>query len=211
MHNMISFTTTALSRPDIINQTYESFSKNIKNIDLSKCVLYINIDPIPNDEGLQKETIEVAKKYFGNVIYRVPKEPNFTLAVNYCWCSAYTPYIFHIEDDWLLTTEIDMNEVSILFQKDNVLEIILRAYPYKYDKLALSPSIWKYELYKVFAGRLKVDINPEVQLRDCRFSKYFNQDSIITLGTKPIVKDIGRLWLSNRGLVKPMKSNFVRY
>ena len=211
MNNQIAFTTTALNRPDVIDKTYESFSKNIKNLDLSMCTLYINIDPIPNDKLLCGEVLEVARKYFGNVVYRTPDKPNFTSAVNYCWDSVCTPYIFHIEDDWLLITEIDMNEIGALLSNDTILEVVLRAYQYKYHKLVLSPSIWKYELYKVFAGQLKTDINPEVQLRDERFSKYFNTNSIVVLGTKPIVKDIGRKWLSDKNLIKPVKGKFVKY
>jgi hypothetical protein len=209
--NEISFCTTALSRPDIIDQTYKSFTKNIKNLDLSSCILYINIDPIPNDEKLQQETLEVAKKYFNNVIHRIPNEPNFTVAINYCWESAETPYIFHLEDDWVLTKEIDINEVMRFFGNSNKLEVIFRAYSYKYTKLVLSPSIWKYDLYKIFAGNLKTSLNPEVQLRDKRFADFFNQDSIVAIGNKPIIKDIGREWLFSKNLKKPVKNKFVRY
>lgn len=209
MHNKISFTTTALVRPKIIEQTYASFSKNIVGLDLSRCILYINIDPVPNDVD-PTSVVKVAKRFFGDVYVRIPTEPNFSSAINWCWESANTPYIFHLEDDWVLNKEININKIIKLFDS-NALEIVLRAYDYKYIKLVLSPAIWKYELYKAFAGKLDININPEIQLRNERFKEFFNENNIITFGKRLIVKDIGREWLVGRNLKKPIKKEFVRY
>ena len=46
MINM-DFTTTAVARPKILNQTLSSFSENLKGINLKDCRLIINIDPLP--------------------------------------------------------------------------------------------------------------------------------------------------------------------
>jgi len=210
MCNKMAFTTTALSRPEILEQTYKSFFTNIEGINISKCILYINIDPVPNSK-LQQNTLAVAKKYFNNVIYRLPKQPNFTDAVNWCWSSAETPYIFQLEDDWVLLEKININNIFNLFDKTGALEVILRAYTTRYTKLALSPSVWKYDLYKVFAGKLDVSKNPEVQLRSSRFAEKFTKKNIITVGKNIIVKDIGRKWLELKGLKKPIKFNFIQY
>ena len=210
MYSKLSFTTTALSRPEILEKTYKSFLSNIKGENISECTLYINIDPIPNN-GLQQDTLIVAKKYFKNVIYRMSEQPNFSDAINWCWSNTKTPYIFHLEDDWILLKKININNIFDLFNKTKALEIILRAYNTKYKKLALSPSIWKFNLYKTFAGKLNININPEVQLRDKKFAHAFTKNNIIVEGKNVIVKDIGRDWLKNKGLKKPVKSKFVRY
>lgn len=215
MHNTLSFTTTSLARPEILEQTYASFLNNIEGADMSKCTLYINIDPIPYSNkigSLQKSTLAVAKKYFNNVVYRLPEQPNFTDAVNWCWSSAETPYIFQLEDDWILLKKININNILSLFNKKSALEVILRAYTAKYTKLALSPSIWKYDLYKTFAGNLEITRNPEVQLRDACFASAFNQKNIIVEGKdNPVVKDIGRKWLKSKGLKKLGKAKFIQY
>lgn len=210
MHNKISFTTTALARPEILEQTYKSFSNNIEGLDMSECTLYINIDPVPNNK-LQEETLLVVKKYFNNVSYRMPEQPNFTNAVNWCWSSANTPFIFHLEDDWILLKKINISSIFDLFDKMGALEVILRAYATKYNKLALSPSIWKHSLYKTFAGKLDVNINPEIQLRNKKFAKSFCKKNIMTTEKHIIVKDIGRDWLKNKGLKKPLKGKFIKY
>lgn len=209
MHNKISFTTTALVRPEIIEKTYASFSKNLVGIDLSKCTLYINIDPIPNNAN-PMPVIKIARKFFGEVCVRIPMSPNFSSAVNWCWESANTPYIFHLEDDWLLLKEIDIQKTIKLFDK-GALEVVFKAYAYEYDRLVLSPAIWKRDLYKTFAGKLDININPEIQLRNKKFAATFGISNIKSVGKRPIVRDIGREWLVGRNLKKPVKKEFVRY
>lgn len=214
MCSKLSFTTTALVRPEILEQTYLSFSNNIEGVDIAECVLYINIDPVPYSNKinkLRKCMLSIAKKYFNNVVYRLPEQPNFTDALNWCWTQADTPYIFHLEDDWVLLKKININEIFDLFDKKSALALTLKSYSHKQYGLALSPSVWKRSLYKVFAGKLDINRNPESQLKDKCFSYMFNQENIITLGNNNIVKDIGRAWLEKKGLEKPDKLKFVRY
>jgi hypothetical protein len=205
LENKIAFTTTSLSRPDILEQTYESFTKNIEGIEFSKCKLFINIDPVPINE-LQQDTLSVAKKYFNNVKWNITKEPHFTKAVNWCWSNADTPFIFHLEDDWLLLKKINIRD---LIDKKDALHIILRAYDYDYNWPVLSPGIWKDSLYKTFAGNLNVNMNPEVQLKNKAFK--YDRSKIMVVGENVIVEDIGRSWLVEKGLEKPDKSKFIRY
>ena len=206
----ISFCTTALNRPEILEQTYHSFSNNIDGLDFKKYDLWLNIDPIVNTKNILLNE-EIAKRFFNKVHVRIPDEPNFPKAINWCWSQANTQYIFHLEDDWILNGKINFNNIVDLFKTKNALEVILKAYQYKYDKLALSPSIWHYDLYKTFAGKLNENINPECQLRDKKFAYGFNISNIKTFGQSIITNDIGRNWLKQQKLIKPGKSNFVRY
>lgn len=204
--NNISFTTTATCRPDLLASTYKSFTNNLHGIDLKNTTLYINIDPLPQRE-YQEETLKVAKEYFGVVNCNMPETPNFTAAINWLWNNADTEYIFHLEDDWLLTKAVDMQEIMKLF-KDDVMEVALRAYKYEYKKLCLSPSIWSKALYGKFAGTLDETKNPEIQLRQ----DFVSPSNIACFGKHPIVKDIGRSWLSDTGLRRPKtKVNFTSW
>lgn len=203
----ISFTTTACCRPELLRKTYNSFYENIKGIDFSKITLYINIDPLPDVKN-RDETLEVAKKYFKNVIYRFPETPNFTSAINWLWSNADTDYIFHLEDDWILTSPVHIEDIVNRFDENEVMEVALRAYPYEYKKLCLSPSFWRKSLYKRFAGHLDENKNPEVQLR----VKGISPDNISCIGEYPIVKDIGRGWLSDSKFKRPItKSVFTSW
>lgn len=191
----VSFTTTATCRPEILRETYRSFSENLKDLDFSNVTLYINIDPVP-DGSLAQDTLEVAQAHFGRVVHRFSEKGNFTAAVNWLWSTASTDYIFHLEDDWTLDRPVSMDELMSHFENPKVMQVALRAYPYEYKKLCLSPSIWSKTLYKRFAGKLVETSNPEVQLR----TDFVNSDMIRCVGSKPVIFDIGRKWLDEQGL-----------
>ena len=74
----MSFTTTACNRPNIIERTYDSFCNNVLGIDFHDITLYINIDPAPKSDN-REVIIEIAKKYFGNVVVNLPRRSNFTI------------------------------------------------------------------------------------------------------------------------------------
>lgn len=205
MSNIV-FTTTATNRPKILDRTYDSFHRHISDIDLRECKLIINIDPLPSSEKIE-DVIRVAKKYFGEVVYNIPEKANFTSAINYLWSKADADYIFHIEDDWLLIEKIELLKITKqLSENENLLQCILRAYDYKYDKMVLSPSIIKKCLYNKIGGILNPNLNPEIQLRDIGITKYeINKTRLSVCGEHPIVEDIGRKWIEKSGFKRPDK------
>ncbi len=211
----INFTTTATVRPDILEKTYKSFTNKLVGIDFSKTTIYINIDLLPNTKEINS-VIEVSKKYFGNVIYNLPDLGNFTAALNWAWEKANSDVIFNLEDDWILEEEVNVNKIIRTFDNDDKLfQIALRAYPYPYDKVSLSPSFLHKRFYKKIAGNLDENKNPEVQLRGKNFGIEMpglgiaNKGRIITSTKKIIIKDIGREWIKDKGYKKPdKKSNF---
>lgn len=213
----ISFTTTAMCRPDILNKTYESFNQNLKGIDLSKYTLFINIDPLP-DLSLRKDTIEIAKQFFGNVISNEPKDANFTLALKWLWKTADSEYVFHLEDDWIMNREIHIQEMLDKLQESSCLQCLMRAYPEAYNNMSLSPSLMKKYLYKHIVNILNDHYNPESQIQSYfvrnndSFNRY-NAFSTINDNKKQIdVTDIGRDWLSNTEFKRPeVKRNFTKW
>jgi len=213
---MLDFTTTAVSRPAIIDKTYASFQKNLKDIDLKECTLYINIDPFPPDSNRAK-VVEVCKRYFKTVVYRTPSEANFTGAINWLWTQATSPLIFHIEDDWKLVKPVSlMKLISFFTTNPYLLQVALRAYPYKYDRCCLSPSLIAKKFYKSVAGNLDESLNPEVQLRGHVFgidlpSKDMgisHKGKVVVFPEKDIVlKDMGRAWIEQTHFTRPPKKN----
>ena len=216
----MDFTTTAMARPDIVDKTYSSFSKNLKGIDLKQCSLYINIDPLP-DKVNREEVTEVAKKYFKEVHSNYPNKPNFTKALNWVWLNAKTRYIFHLEDDWQLVREVPIEKLMVNFKKHNkLMNVVLRAYKFKYRSCALSPGIFHRRFYKSVAGKLDERINPEIQLRGKNFGiempapcfgiSWYGKVEVYS--KKIVVKDIGRSWLKKSKFKKPKKKgHFINW
>jgi hypothetical protein len=203
----ISFTTTATCRPEILRETLRSFNENLRDLDFSETTLYINIDPLP-DASLQEDTLEIARGHFGRVHHRFTKKGNFTAAVNWLWDTAPTDYVFHLEDDWRLDRPVSINELLSHFEDPNVMQVALRAYPYDYKKLCLSPSVLSSKITKRFAGKLDESVNPEVQLR----ADFVKPEMIRVVGSKPVIFDIGRKWLEGQGLSRgQVKNHFTTW
>ena len=201
----LSFTTTAMARPEIIERTYGSFKENLIGIDWSNTTLFINIEPLPNSDAVNS-VIEVARETFGNVEFRTPEEPNFTRAVSWCWKNADTDFIFHLEDDWVLVKKIHINELIKPFESHKVNQVPLRAYSYEYDKMCLSPSVIRSSWAQRFVFDYK--LNPEVQLR----KPWVKPNHIYVPHKEVVVKDIGRSWIKSTDYQKPShKASFTSW
>ena len=199
----LTVTTTATNRPDILAATYESFTSRMRGVDFSKSTLYLNVDPLPISSG-RKAAIKVARRFFGNVVHRLPKKANFTSAVNWLWSQPSDEFIFHLEDDWELLENISINTLLGIFKSNPILyQVALRAYRYKYRKFCLSPSLIRRPLYKRMGGRLDESINPELQLRFQPAKMRKRVTAYPDVGI--IVKDIGREWIHRFKLRKPSK------
>ena len=221
----IDFTTTATVRPEIVNETYKSFKKNLKGVDFAKSTLYINIDPVPEGQD-PKSIVKVAKKYFGKVVHNIPNTPSYSQAFNWIWSKATTDLIVNLEDDWYLDKPIHIKELIDIFKnKPTLYMVVLRAYSYVYPALVTSPAIVHKRLYKKVAGKLDPTINPENQLhtkgRVFGLDMPFKQNGIDPakrIVAYPenlddiIVKDLGREWMEKQIFRRPdKKSKFVTW
>jgi hypothetical protein len=198
----LSITTTAVHRSDIIEKTYQTLTSNISGIDYKKLTLYINVDPLPPQNLNQKDEIKkVCEFFFGKVVINFPETPSFAKAVKWCWQQVDSEYVFHIEDDWKFLEKININDYLKLFN-DTVYQVAFRAYPGKYNKMVLSPSLLKNEVCKKISENLDETINPEVQLRGKKFGLNMPigdkpTDKIICPSKQINISDMGRKWLAS--------------
>jgi hypothetical protein len=101
MPENFDITMTATVRPDILQQTLHTFVAGLfKNT--SNFRLIINIDPVGDNDYSPQDVLQVAQKYFQNVKYNIPDEPDFAKAFIWTWKQTTTRYVFHLEDDWAL-------------------------------------------------------------------------------------------------------------
>ncbi len=199
----INFCTTACVRPELLKQTYKSFNNYLKGVQLKDNELFINIDPVPeNNQSKIKEIMDISNYYFKKVIVNKPVTANFTQAVKWCWENANTEFIIHIEDDWVLEDVIDVEKAINNLKVDyKIMQFVFRAYEYRYKRIVLSPSIIKKQLYKFMAEKLIPSRNPEMQLHVQGKIRGREAENILTYPKeKIIVKDIGRPWLKLKGL-----------
>lgn len=220
-HEEITFTCTAMPRPEIIFKTFQSFKNNLEDIDISKCKLFINIDPYPleDSEIRRQEVLSISRSFFNSVEYRMPKKGNFSLALKWVWSHNFlTKYVFHLEDDWVLNIPISIQEIKLRFIQD-VHQVCLRAYDkqsrtkYKY-KISLSPSLILSRFCTDMSKILVADQNPEEYIRQyCDENKYlgYSHDTVNVVPAMVILKDIGREWMEQKGLQRDGYTQFVNW
>lgn len=213
----IQFTTTSCLRPDVLNQTYKSFTDNFIDLDNKNCKLYINIDRSPS-VNIDKidQCIYVCKQYFGQVIVNCPQNPNFTNALKWCWSKPVYDYFFHLQDDWILSSKLSMSSFINYYKRffmqskniNNMASVNLRAYSSCDSMVCLSPGIFNSGFARLAVQKLNNNFNPQQQLRQKTIKntiggvlgKKFITHKFPRPCNQIIIHDIGRIWLKKEGI-----------
>lgn len=194
----LSFTTTAMPRPELARITYESFTRNMQDFNFKLATLYLNVDGFPDnpENEKRKEVADIARNYFGNVILSTPEAPNFASALKWCFSQVETIYNFHLEDDWELLSPIRVSSFNQFFISPHVQEVSLRAWKSAGNNFFLSPSFIRGSFCKTVAAKIVGSDNPEVQIRNMDHG--FNNKSFLYFPfdrRNVILKDLGRPWM----------------
>lgn len=207
----LEFSTTAMRRPDILEATYKSFTNQLQGVDWGNSTLYLNVDPLPEDGDPQK-CIEIAEKYFGKVVFRLPEKPHFTAAVKWCWSQVEGPFLFHLEDDWVLKIPIHIQDMVNRMNKfSKAVQVALKAHHAAYGpKICLSPSLLKGDFVRRMSELFTLKCNPEIQLRGSNLCG--GCTCVFPPKSKIILKDLGRRWLAQSDYKRPpRKGKFVQW
>ena len=199
---IIDFTTTACVRPWVLDATYKSYSTNLKGIDFKKCTLYINVDPIGNTSQYSAEdVVAVAEKYFKEVVANTPDKANFALASKWCLTQPTREYFFHLEDDWELVREVNIQDMLSMF-KENTLQVVLnkgknQTLLRETGEPMFVPSLIKTKHMKYYTEVMEDSGNPEQRVKQrYRRNKRNKPPSSIFFNIKlPYSVDRGRRWL----------------
>ena len=204
----LEFTTTAVCRPKLLRYTYNSFSENMSDVDFKKSILYLNVDPVPYNKD-PMDVVNVAKDFFGEVIYNIPKKANFSNALKWCWQQPTGKMIFHLEDDWKMLRKFKLGEVMHYLSMNRgplagkitgtagaeIIGVSLRVYGFKDFRICLTPSLFDASWARQISRELSPERNPEQRIREvCRAkfcSYHYPRKNIYAR----FVQDIGRKWL----------------
>src|SRR5438105_4699863 len=101
----IELSIVAARRPALLARTLESFDQHLfRNFNFSNAL--INIDPIWGDQTQSDECAARIKKYFPAAMIFTPDTAGFCAAVKRLWTNSKADFLFHLEDDWILTEDI---------------------------------------------------------------------------------------------------------
>jgi len=193
---MIHFTSTATRTPELVEPCFRSFAQNLCGVELDKCRLFLNIDPVPADRT-STEVIRIAASYFGDVVVNEPMEPSFPKAVKWCFSQPDPLGIcVHIEADWELLQPVNVPVLSMISR--GVLNLRAHAHFGQTKRCFLSPGIWRSAAMRMVGDGLDGESNPEVNLwrltDHLRCGHYY--------GDRVLVRDLGRQWQETSGYVK---------
>lgn len=219
----ITFTTTSCCRYELLEKTYSSFSSKFKGVDFKNSTLFLNLDYYKG-VGHAKRSIKVAKLFFGEVVPNISKSPNFAKAVKWCWSRDFkTPYVFHLEEDWELFKEVEVEDFISIMESDPTIVCVKirkagRSLEGKNKNIGLSPTLWLKDFLKI-SRYMNDGHNPERQIRnyksdarvkicnDMRIHKSYcylftSKDTPLKSKSTSICGDIGREWLGKNNIYK---------
>ena len=126
---MIVITTTATLRPDILERTLSSFRQYMFTDDILRRIrveMVINIDPA--GPGDVREVMDVPGRYFSVIATRNPVQAGFPAAFRWAWSKAAESlsalYVFHLEDDWILSRPIDVLDMIRVLESNPDLAVL---------------------------------------------------------------------------------------
>ena len=189
MKDVIDITMTAVLRPDLINITLKSFCDNLFT-DRDRYRLVINIDPVGRKIN-PNEVIKVCMSYFENVKFNIAEFASFPRAVKWVWSNSTSEYVFHLEDDWIIYRNVNIDELINLLKKYPEMASLrlcrhklkvgkdgeIHGCIYKYNKdgfflttgsvtaFGLNPTIVRGEYVREAAKLMHDELNPEKQFR----------------------------------------------
>lgn len=215
-HTTLSFTTTAMPRPEIVRRTFQSFTRHLWGLDFSKVTLYLNIDRLPGgiDDDKRAEVLDIARRFFGTVVVNMPETPNFAAAVKWCFSQVTGPFNFHLEDDWELLAPVKLSTIEKMFLPPHVQQVALRSRPNVRQDFWLCPAVTRGDFCRRMAAGMRINENPEVEIRALlKQDKAYSRSGFLYVPFDHqalIVQDIGRPWIAESRFLRGA-THFTRW
>ncbi|MDP9572466.1 UNVERIFIED_ORG: hypothetical protein J2W66_002959 [Agrobacterium larrymoorei] len=141
-------------RPDLLKTTLQSFSASVfENFNVTN--FYANIDPIFGGTDDEKRTQDVIRSFFPDAHITTPENPNFCTAVKRNWLSTQSPFVFHLEDDWVVNEKIFSAEILEIFSNKDVAQVSLNHF-YKNWNYKHGPYHRQWPRWKVLGIKFKL-------------------------------------------------------
>ena len=233
-HPAIDITLICGRRPELLSQTLQSFQKMVfQHFRIDR--VYVNIDPFGGDEIDHEKCRRIVLEYFPNAVISEPETASFGHAVKVVWSQVNSPFVLHLEDDWLALEPITPNRVFPLFkgrtravrlvtkelrwngrdefrrQTVKVKLLGLTIWRRKVSCFGTSPAFLSGEFVKQCSAFMISDLDPEKQQRPPHnpplldFTSCYECRVLPGIAQPEIIKDIGRKWRDDRGILKTVE------
>lgn len=220
---MILILTPAICRPDMHSRVFRPVINSIFG-SKQKFTWFINIDPVP----LSYASVEDTKRNFLittngiNVEINTPETPCFFNAIKWL-CKktvSYNEPIIYLEDDWILTTPFDIDDIltrhytdfSLIGMSPNHSPSHKLSHKLRYN---FNPAIWGNRLFKEFFADSILSSNVVADPEDIVMEYAKNKENELIKNDLPLpnylrcmvrFKDKGIKWSNKIGLRKWIRS-----
>lgn len=206
----LDVTITAVRRPEVFFLTAESFRKNLFAGNFRTRAI-LNIDPLGGSIADGDEVERIARANFDEVLVRKTQTGSFGDAVRWTWSNARTPWILHLEDDWLLVRKIDIAALNAEMEEPGVIAVRFylkrnRRSIYR-RRISLNPSFMKLEVLQRMLADFNPELDPEKQLPELP-----EKEKVRVHGrarAPQIVLDMGKNWRGAIGVDKTLEAGIV--
>lgn len=207
----------ATIRPEILRLTLDSFMVGLLHDFNTRAV--INIDPVGECNGTQREVLDLCRSYFDSIISRTPEKPSFSDAVRWCWSQVETDLFLHLEDDWCLRRKVipdailgyfnNPDVVSVRFNLTSNNKFQIDGWTVRCGGLSLNPSILRSAYVRELLARFDTTLDPEKQFDRILSTVSYPNPQFVYFGAPnddALVIDTGKKWRNSVGLLKWDKS-----
>lgn len=135
----ITFTITTCKRYNKFVETMDTFLNNCIDHNIIKHWICIDDNSSPEDRNKMK------KKYpFLEFILKKPENKGHAKSLNLLWDEVKTPFIFQMEDDWIIYDKFSLVEIINNFKSYNLTQIIVGHCHGNGEKLQSNINLLKY-------------------------------------------------------------------
>ena len=201
MFASLDVTVTATLRPALLDLTLWAFRRNFfSRLPGAKIRIILNIDPLWGDAADVPRMTEIARANADEVLVRTPERPSFGEAVRWLWTESRSPWIFHLEDDWILTRRIDIARLEREMARPRAAQVRFnrrRNKLFRRPRFSLNPCLLKQEFVREALAGFDPAQDPEKQILRGHLRPLEKKWRYYEHGPRrhePIVVDTGRRW-----------------
>ena len=168
MFASLDVTITATLRPALLDLTLWAFRRNFfARLPGTKIRIIINVDPLWGEPGDVPRMAEIARANADDVVMRTPERPGFGEAVRWLWSQSSSPWVFHLEDDWILTRRIDITRLEREMARPRAAQVRFnrrRNRFFRRPRFSLNPCLLKQEFIREALAAFDPAQDPEKQI-----------------------------------------------
>jgi hypothetical protein len=153
---IVDFTASVACRPAWFLKSIQSYKRNLRDVDLKKCRLFISVNPANRKEP--SDLLQIAQAYFGEIKFNVPTTDCVSTCLKWLFKHPTTEYTFHVDDNFTLEYPMSIDQMHNVLDDEPTLScVLLRNNENKDQWFKITPGLFRTGVLRAFAEQLDVN------------------------------------------------------